>query len=267
MPGTQEKDIITIVLVGSFITLLVVAFLVSFVYFYQRRHFAFLREKEQIQSKFQEELLKTQLEIQEETFKTISEEIHDNIGQTLSFVKLNMNTLHVTLREGEEETWQESKDLLTRVIQDLRNLSRSLNTDFIQDIGFINAVRQQLALLEKTGLYTTSLVVSGEQQSYSVHRELVLFRIVQESLNNIVKHAEATQILIRMHYKPERLSITVEDDGKGFEAERTTRDKNGGIGLRNMINRITLINGSIRINSSPGKGTLVSIDLLGTNEL
>jgi len=237
------------------------------VYFYQKRHFAFLREKQQIQSKFQEELLKTQLEIQEETFKTISEEIHDNIGQTLSFIKLNMNTLHVTLREGEEVTWQESKDLLTRVIQDLRNLSRSLNTGFIHEIGLINTVRQQLTLLEKTGLYATSLVVNGEQRPYSVHRELVLFRIVQELLNNIVKHAEAANILIRMNYEPERLLITVEDDGKGFEPERASRDENAGIGLRNMINRVTLINGSILINSSPGKGTTVSIDLLGINEL
>jgi len=254
MSGYTEKEIITIVLVGSFITLLVVAFLVSFVYFYQRRHFAFLREKQEIQSRFQEELLRTQLEIQEETFKSISEEIHDNIGQTLSFIKLNLNTMDPGLTEREREKWLESKELLTKVIQELRSLSRTLNTDFIQQTGLVNAVRQQLSLLEKTGLYRVSLEEKGERRQLTANQQLVLYRVIQELMNNIVKHAEATAVRVSVDHGLEGVTIVVDDDGKGFEpAEAST-----GLGLRNIRNRISMINGSVGIRSS-GDGTGTSI--------
>lgn len=255
----NEKEIVTIVLVGSIITLLVVAFLVSFVYFYQRRHFAFLQEKEQIRSQFQEELLKTRLEIQEETFKKISEEIHDNIGQTLSFIKLNLNTMKLSLLPADEEKWGESKELLTKVIKDLRNLSRTLNTDFIQDIGLVGAVQQQLTLLEKTEMYTAVLDVSGERQPYPVSCELVLYRVIQELLNNIVKHAAASAIAVSMDYHSDRLLIRVKDNGKGFDPAAVP--EKSGLGLRNIMNRIGLINGTITIDSQPGMGALFTIDL------
>jgi two-component system NarL family sensor kinase len=259
--GYSEKEIISIVLIGSFATLLLVAFLVSFVYFYQRRHFAFLREKQQIQSQFQEELLKTQLEIQEETFRTISQEIHDNIGQTLSFIKLNLNTINPTLTESQEGKWRESKELLTKVIQELRNLSRSLNTDFIQEIGLVSAVRQQLDLLERTGLYLIELETTGDAWILPADTELVLYRVIQELLNNIVKHAEASSIRVSMHTQDQLLTVEVSDNGKGFEPDKVVVQDRPGIGLRNIINRISLIGGTATIDSAAGAGSRITIRL------
>jgi signal transduction histidine kinase len=266
MSGFTEKEIIYIVLVGTFITLLLAVFLVSFVFFYQRRHFAFLREKQQIHSQFQEELLKTRLEIQEETFRTISEEIHDNIGQTLSFIKLNLNTISPSLSDRQEEKWEESKDLLTKVIQDLRSLSRTLNTDFIRNIGFASAVRQQLGLLERTGLYRIELEILGEKWPLPASRELVLYRVIQELLNNIVKHADAGVIKVSMEYDEQLLSIAVTDDGKGFEPERLASQQPQGIGLRNVVNRVSLIGGTAVIDSAPGAGTRITIHLTKSAE-
>jgi len=265
MQGITDKQIIWIVLIGSFITLLLVAFLVSFVYFHQRRHFAFLREKQQIRSQFQEELLKTRLEIQEETFKSISEEIHDNIGQTLSFIKLNMNTMSVSMSEKDHDKWVESKELLTKVIQDLRHLSKSLNTDFIQQLGLVNAIRQQLSLLERTGLYQIGLTVEGERWPLPASKELLLYRVIQELLNNVVKHAEAVNVRVAMDYNPDCLNVTVSDDGKGFEPEEMTQGEQGGIGLRNIVNRIAMMEGSVTLKSSPGAGTVVVIYLPQTS--
>ncbi|HTR28584.1 MAG TPA: ATP-binding protein [Puia sp.] len=246
-------------MVGTSITLLLAVFLVSFVYLHQRRRFAFLREKQQIENQFQEELLKTRLEIQEETFRTISQEIHDNIGQTLSFIKLNLNTINPVLPQREEEKWRESKELLTKVIQELRNLSRSLNTDFIQEIGLVSAVKQQLDLLERSGVYQIALKVSGDKWSLSAGRELVLYRVVQELLNNIVKHAEAHTIQVSMDFEPHRMTVAVSDDGKGFEVDNVAASQSAGLGLRNIINRISLIGGIISINSTVGVGTRIVI--------
>jgi len=261
MPGYTEKEIISIVLVGSFISLLLVAFLVSFVYFYQRRHFAFLREKQQIQSLFQEELLKTRLEIQEETFRTISEEIHDNIGQTLSFIKLNLNTMNPVLPERQEGKWQESKELLAKVIQDLRSLSRTLNTDFIQDIGLVSAIRQQLGLLERTGLYRIELEVSGEKWVLAPSKELVVYRVIQELLNNIVRHADASFIRVSILFDLHLMTVVIADDGKGFEPEKLVVQDVPGLGLRNIMNRISLIGGTATIDSAAGAGCRITIRL------
>jgi signal transduction histidine kinase len=263
----MEKEIIPIVLIGSCITLLLAVFLVSFVYTYQRRQFAFFREKQQIRSQFQEELLKTQLEIQEETFRSISEEIHDNIGQTLSFIKLNLNTMTPSLTDSQEEKWRESKDLLTKVIQDLRALSRTLNTDFIRDIGLVNAVRQQLGLLERSGVYRIQLELLGEEKALPANGELVVYRVIQELLNNIVKHAEATAIRLCMQYEPDTLAIVVEDDGKGFEPGKLAGQERSGIGLRNVLNRISMISGTVTIQSTPGTGTKILLHLPQTESI
>lgn len=267
MSDTYYRQIFTIVIVGSFITLLVVAFSISFVYLYQKRHFGFLQEKQKLQSQFQEELLKTQLEIQEQTFKTISEEIHDNIGQTLSFIKLSVNRVHTMLPEPEREKLTESKDLLSKVITDLRALSKTLNTDFIQQIGLAGAVKQQLDLLQRSEIYQTRLDIEGEQEKYPVQRELVLYRVIQELLNNIVKHADAATIYVRMEYLADKLSVLVRDDGKGFDVAALRQTTSQGLGLRNMFNRIGLVQGAIHIDSQQGRGTTVNIELPKSNEV
>ncbi len=260
MPDKDYQQIVTVVYIGTIITLLVVAFLVSFVYMYQKRHFTFMREKEQLQSKYQQALLTTRLEIQEETFKAISQEIHDNIGQALSFVKLTINTVDVYNPEAAKEKLLESKNQLSQTIQDLRDLAKSLSPDFIKELGLPGAIGQQVHFLQKTGLYQASLTVTGNEYKNQTQEELVVFRIVQELLNNIVKHADATAVEVNMLYQPDRLTITVTDNGKGFD---TNKESNigKGLGLQNMLSRMSLIKGYITVNSAPGMGTKAIIEL------
>lgn len=228
-----------------------------FVFYYHKKRAEYSREKITMQNTFQQTLLQTQLEIQEQTFQTISQEIHDNIGQALSFIKLNINMIDIDKRDVAEDKLAESKTLLTKAIQDLRDLSKMLNTDFINETGLVNSIEQQLNILKKTGAYSTTLDLSGEREKYLLQCELVVFRIVQELLNNIVKHAEANNIKVLMNYQPEKLLITVSDDGKGFD----TTNGNDGIGLRNMRSRMALINGSIRFESKKDEGTTAIIEL------
>jgi len=257
----MSSEIILSIITGG-IFFLLSAFIILFVIIYQKKQRLFFQEKQHMQSTFQNTLLQTRLEIQEETFKTISQEIHDNIGQSLSFVKLNLNTIDDRVPPDIKEKLLESKDLLSKSIQDLRDIARSLNPDFISEIGLHAAIEQQLLLLEKTGQYKTSFVISGEFYKNNNQRELVVFRIVQELLNNIVKHAEASEVNILMHYKAEQLEITVQDNGKGFNTSAMqSTENNNGLGLRNMLNRMTLINGFITINSKPNEGTTAIIEL------
>lgn len=252
----------TLIVGGVFILSTLVIFIIIFLFLYQKRYYNHLKEKQELRSNFQQELLKTRLEIQEETFRNISQEIHDNIGQALSFVKLNLNTVDPHDASLVIDKLSESRLLLTKTIQDLRDLAKSLNTDFISDIGLPVAIEQQLQILAKTDLYKINFKLNGEVFKNISQRELVIYRIVQELLNNIVKHADANVITVEMQYLSEKLIITVEDNGKGFNTDiLKVPENNSGLGLRNMSNRMKLIEGTININSKSGSGTKATLEL------
>lgn len=219
-------------------------------------------EDDMVRTDFQKALLKTQLEIQEQTFQTISQEIHDNIGQALTLIKINLTLINVEKSETAKKQVQETRSLVTKVIQDIRALSKILNTDFIKEIGLVNAMQQQLGLIKKTGLYKTSFTVEGSQSKFELDRELVLFRVFQELINNVVKHAEATKIAVSISYQQEKLTITIKDNGKGLDKQHLKLSNAKGMGLRNVQNRIKLINGKIDFYSQPQKGTTVVIELI-----
>ncbi|MEI6950065.1 AAA family ATPase [Paraflavisolibacter sp. H34] len=208
----------------------------------------------------QQELLKTRLEIQEQTYMNISEELHDNIGQVLTLIKLHINTIDTSKPEATQEKLRESKNLLTKVIQDLRDLAKTLHTNFIEKQGLANSIDQQLQFLNRTGLYATQFAVNGEVFKSRPQDELVLFRIVQELLNNAVKHSEATAIDVTIDYLEEKLVITVKDNGKGFDPEKV-QSAGKGLGLRNIQNRVSLIKGALSLDTQPQKGTAITIEL------
>lgn len=252
------SNTLTLVITVAIVFFSLSTFITLFVIIYQRRQLNFKKSTEQLKINFNQTLLQTQLEIQEQTFQTISQEIHDNIGQTLSFIKLNINMIDIDKRDEAQDKLAESKKLLSKAIQDLRDISKMLNTDFINETGLVNAVViQQLNILKKTGEYSTKIQTSGNVGKYQLQQELVVFRIVQELLNNIVKHAEANSINIEMNYLPEKLLIRVTDNGKGFD----TTNINDGIGLRNMRSRMALINGSIVFESKKDEGATAIIEL------
>jgi two-component system NarL family sensor kinase len=263
MPSKDSYHEITFVILAGIIVFLVLTGMVVFILlYYQKKKFQDQKRMVEMEKHYTEELLRTKLEIQEETFRNISQEIHDNIGQALSFVKLNLGTVDAYNAEEVKEKLAESKNLLSKTIHDLRDIARSLSPDFLNEIGLCSSIEQQLQLLDKTDQYKTSFTVEGEIYKNDQQQELVVFRIVQELLNNIVKHAEANAINVKINYLPEKLMITVQDNGKGFDTKAMQSSKdNNGLGLRNMLNRMTLINGFININSKPGEGTTAEIDL------
>jgi signal transduction histidine kinase len=228
----------------------------------QKKQQALHKEQEKMQILFQQELLKTQLEIQEQTFLNISQEIHDNIGQILSLIKINIENMAVNMSNQQSEKLAETKSLIIKVISDIRNLSKILNADFINRIGLPAAIEQQLNLLRKTGQFEIQFGIHGEVTDYDAQSELVIFRIVQELLNNIIKHSEASIIVVSIHYQPEKLTIVVNDNGKGFDIFKA-QSANNSLGLLNIKNRIKMVNGYINFDSQLQKGTTVLIELPG----
>jgi two-component system, NarL family, sensor kinase len=221
-------------------------------------------DKLRMQSDFSQTLLQTQLEIQEQTLKTISQEIHDNIGQALTLAKLNLNTMPPTDTDVQEKI-ATTKELVSKAIVDLRDLSRSLNTDYVADMGLQRAMEYELSLISKSSAIQTKMQTEGEPFRMDKQKELILFRMVQELLNNALKHAGAQLITAVMKFSPTGLVLTITDDGKGFDPDAAATPTTGsGLGLRNMQNRAKLIGADFSISSAPGNGSTAQISLQTT---
>jgi two-component system, NarL family, sensor kinase len=268
MPEKNEY-IIQFIATGSLLILLVAIFIVSFLFIHRNRIKKHLLETKIINEHYQKEILQTQLEIQEQTLKNISQEIHDNIGQALTLAKLNLNTMLPQENQELKEKIIASKELVSKAIGDLRDLSRSLDTDYVKEMGLQRAIEYELEMIRKTGIIRTGLLVEGSLIRLDKQRELVLFRIIQETFHNIIKHAEAMDLHVSVFYKPELLELLVADNGKGMDLRPLNEDNspNFGLGIRNMHNRAKLIGAQFNMRSILGAGTQVSISLpLETND-
>lgn len=255
--GTEAE----IALAGAMLVFFVFTVIIVFVaFFYQRRRQQHRQKMLDIQKQYSEELLKTRLEIQEETFKNISQEMHDNIGQSLIFAKLTISTLDIHNEETAKQKLFDTREQLAKTIQDIRDLAKTLDPNFLSQLGLPGSISQQLHFLQRTGEVATELIINGDEKKYPPQKELVVFRIVQELLNNIVKHANAQLVTITMQYNSSNLLITVQDNGQGFDTEKA-RNAHSGLGLANMHNRMSMVGGSFTINSTPGNGTNAVIEL------
>lgn len=243
---------------GTILVVLLVAGIIGFLLTFNRRHWKYEKEKQLLQSQFEQSLLQTQIEIQEHTLKTISEEIHDNVGQVLSLAKLNLNTFETNPTKKLKDT----KELLSKAINDLRNLSRSLYGESISEIGLEEAVANELAILNNAGGFDTELKIEGHAYRLSPQKEMVLFRIVQEATHNAMKHAHASKLTLILNYGADFFFLSIIDNGNGFDLEKI-REQQNGIGLKSMRSRAKLIGGILTINSNERSGTCISIKLEG----
>lgn len=208
----------------------------------------------------QKTILQTQLEMQEQTFQKISTEIHDNISLTLSLSKLYLNTLNYSDSGALPDKISLSIALIGKAIEDLNSISKSLNSDIITNNGLIKAVENQIKDLNKTGLYTVNFEITGSPVFLGSNKELILFRIIQESFNNVLKHSRASNINLLFTFTALALEVTVQDNGIGFTVPEPGSLTNSA-GLNNMKKRAQILNASLCIYSEPGEGTLIKISV------
>ena len=252
-----KKVILLFVFICSIIFVFLTTSIVLVVFKYQKKRRLHKINILDLKTEHENEILKAQIKVQEQTFQHIANEIHDNIGQKLSFAKLQLNVMQDFYNKHQQEIIQEIAEVITESLSDLRNLSRSLSLDFIANNGFIKAIENEIEKLNKSGLYQFKLIIQGDSQFLDVDKELMLFRIVQESLNNVVKHAQAKQISIKLHYTTNNLLVGIEDDGIGFDVKK----KLNGSGLSNISKRAQSIGGFATINSSNSTGTSIQINI------
>ena len=244
---------------STILVLLLLGFVLFILFLYKRKQQSFALELETVKTNFEKELLKTQLEIQEQTFQYISQEIHDNIGQFISLAKLQLNTLDYANVKIMREKVRESTEMLTRALDDLRDLSRSLSSEIIRTNGLAAAIEMQILQLRKVELPEVVYEVEGEYQFLDEQKEIFILRILQEAINNIIRHSEARLVNIRLSYHRNNLSLMIRDNGKGFDGTATGDGRTSGI--RNMTKRAKMIGAIYTIESALGTGTTVSLSV------
>lgn len=239
-----------------FFTLALSVVFVTFFIAFQKRKNRLLLDKIEQQKAFDEELVKSQQEIQEETFKHVGRELHDNVGQMLSYASMQLNSVvrHVSddLRPKADEASKALKDSLAEV----RALSKSLNTDVIFNLGFETSLSNEINRLNRLGELNASLDIKGKKVPFENKKdEIILFRILQEFYSNTLKYAESDKLQTSIAYNADGMSIIVKDNGKGFNIAEVQK----GSGLINMEKRAEMINVEFDITSEENKGTALKL--------
>lgn len=243
------------VAVGMVIILFFIVFFYLLVIQLHRRRVIHQKEMFDLKVQFEQTILQSQLEIQEQTFRNISQEIHDNIGQVLSLAKLNLNTIP---HDGASDKISLTEELLGKAISDLRDLSKSLHPEKISDIGIVNATRHELFIFQKASKIKTELIADESEITVDGNKSVIIFRMIQETLHNALKHAKASKVNVTMRQQEALTTIEIADDGVGFDIT-TLKNTETGIGLESMQQRCKLINATFTIDSAPGKGTIIRL--------
>ena len=253
MQKEKVDIIIAVISISLFILLLVISVLFLFRIYLKRKN-KLLLEKERMNIEFEQTLLKSKLEIQEQTFNDISREIHDNIGQVLSLVRINLNTLQAPADADKivlMDEWME------KAITDLRHLSHSLDADHIRNHGWMSPVKKLLNGLQRSGKFQTYVEHDDELPALGNDKPIILFRMIQEVINNVIRHAGADTIHLEAKKENDKIVVRIRDNGKGFDVGRNP----GGVGLQNLKSRSKMINAELLIRSEAGQGTTVIISI------
>jgi signal transduction histidine kinase len=259
--NNEKIEIYTLLFAVVSVFLILASFIVYFVLLYKRRQQKIALEKKEMKLNYDAELLKTQIEVQEQTMQTIASDLHDNIGQLLSLTALTLSSINLKEPQKLEKKVSESIDLVNSSIKELRGLAKLMNGEFIVQTGLGKAIKQELDRLKKIGSY--KIKVKNEllaAEISSPNKDLIVLRLLQEIINNIIKHAQASHIEIEVYILNDLLYLTVKDNGVGFDYE-IAKTQNKGIGLSSIHNRIKMIEGKITINSNPTDGTLTTIEI------
>lgn len=213
--------------------------------------------QEKLQSEIANEVNNARIEIQQATLNNISQEIHDNVGQLLSLTKMQLNLIEAQ-EVKDNNLISEAKDNISKAMTDLRDLAKGMSSDRIQLLGLYDSVSQEAVRINKAGRLQVQVSSKGNNKEPEHKKQLVVFRVIQECFQNIIKHAQANHVLVSFTYQPDSFDVVIKDDGVGFDYHPGSPSSEG-LGLMNIFNRIHLVGGEVTLHSAPGAGTSVHI--------
>ncbi|HVU97059.1 MAG TPA: PAS domain-containing protein [Puia sp.] len=205
----------------------------------------------------QQQITEVVLGAQERERFELGQELHDNINQILATCRLYLDVA-IEEREPRLELLVKSRNNISMAIEEIRRLSKELITPSLNDLGLVQSIQELVRNIQMVGKMKIRLAISGlDENALLPEQKINVYRIIQEQLNNILKHAQAHSVMIELTKEEEQIRLLVVDDGRGFDP-RMRRD---GVGISNIISRAELYNGKVDIDSAPGKGCRLEVIL------
>jgi two-component system, NarL family, sensor kinase len=262
----KQKSTLNYFLIGSLAALLIVGFL-GYRNFNNRRQLA--KQQYELQQQQISELEKdkqlvavdSMLQGQEEERSRLAKDLHDGLGGLLSGVKFSLSNMkdNLIITPDNMAVFERSLDMLDTSIKELRRVAHNMMPEILTKFGLDEALKEYCNTINATNLLVVKYQPVGMDIRVEKSAEIIIYRIIQELLNNIMKHAAATEAIVQLVKEEGRLSIMVEDNGKGFDTALIKNNK--GAGLTSIQSRVDYLKGGLDIHSSAGKGTLVNIEL------
>ncbi|HYC86266.1 MAG TPA: sensor histidine kinase, partial [Chryseosolibacter sp.] len=222
----------------------------------QRLHDERLKQMEQEQQVIS---LQSMLNGEETERVRIAKDLHDGLGGLFSTVKMHFSALQHKMPDlKKDELFQKSYNLADQASIEVRNIAHNMMPEVLMKLGLLNAVKDLSNNMSSGRLLKVSVEAYGLDARLDPSTEIILYRIIQELLNNIIRHADATEAIIQFTRDGHRLSVVVEDNGKGFDP--AIADQKMHSGLRNIRSRVDYLNGKLNIDSQRNVGTTVLMD-------
>jgi signal transduction histidine kinase len=210
------------------------------------------------QMRHQRQLTQASLDGQEKERREIGKELHDNIGQQLTTIKLFLDLAKSTADDNTNEMVSMALKGVSDMINEVRAMSRSLIPSTLNDLGLSESINELIESIVRTQLMKIEFEDNDfEEESLQENQKLTLFRIIQEQLNNIVKHSGAKNVWIELSNEEKKLMLKIRDDGAGFDLKKVRK----GLGFMNIKNRAELFQGQAEIISKPGEGCLLKVSM------
>ncbi len=252
----ETTSLSTLIAIITIVFLIMPVFMLIYFWIYTQKKKHHQQEKTQMQQQFDQELITTGQEAREQAMQTIGSDLHDNIGQLLSLTALTLKSIPTENDTKTSEKITASIELLTKANAEMRQLGKLLQGDQLIAQGLKAAIQQEVDWLSRSDAYKIQFATKGKPRKANSDKDLFYFRILQEILNNIIKHAQASSIEIDLSYTGTHLELCVQDNGIGISQKE---NKQPGNGMSNMQKRAALMDGTIIIQSDPKTGTRITL--------
>lgn len=249
-----KAALISFFVLAAVIFVIFVAGLFMFIFQYRKRKIIHENEKQVL-------ALKSMLQSQEAERSRMAKDLHDGLGGMLSGIKLNLSSMKGNMVIPEKDVLLFNKSIiqLDNAIAEMRRVAHNMMPEALLKFGLNEAVQDYCDGINDTNAVRIKFTQLGSNQPLEKSTEVILYRIFQELSNNAIKHAAAKNIFIQLTKHERGITLTVEDDGRGFDASQLPALK--GAGLANVQSRIDYFKGSLTIDSEPGKGTSVNVEI------
>lgn len=251
-----SKEEFALILFSVAVLFTVMVFGIAIIVVFQRKKSLLIQKQLKLKFEYENQIANAKNEIQENTLKNVAWELHDNIGQLLSVANMQINMMQSEDCKDVQTHLGETKTIIQEATKEVRSLSKTLNHEVIHNIGLLRSIEIEAERIERLKYAETVLNINGEIDGMNPSDEIIIFRIVQEFLSNVIKHAAASKIEITIDIDDKNLSLLIKDNGKGFD----TAVKSESSGLQNMRSRAKLINAELQLTSEIGKGTELQLN-------